>query len=85
MCCSVCSPPAAWSPRACRARVRCSYGAGLALTGIAFATVGGLAAQLTESAGGARGIGLGVLGLAFALRLAGDAGGPAAPVGAPSG
>ncbi|MGC4877469.1 ABC transporter permease [Micromonospora sp. DT43] len=51
------------------------FGAGLALTGIAFATVGGLAAQLTESAGGARGIGLGVLGLAFVLRLAGDAGG----------
>lgn len=51
------------------------FGAGLALTGVAFATVGGLAAQLTESAGGARGIGLGVLGLAFVLRLAGDAGG----------
>ncbi|KAB1944114.1 ABC transporter permease [Micromonospora sp. ALFpr18c] len=51
------------------------FGAGMALTGIVFATVGGLAAQLTESAGGARGIGLGVLGLAFALRLGGDAGG----------
>ncbi|MFG3553792.1 ABC transporter permease [Micromonospora sp. NPDC047557] len=51
------------------------FGAGLALTGVAFATVGGLAAQLTESAGGARGIGLGVLGLAYVLRLAGDAGG----------
>ncbi|WP_433459969.1 ABC transporter permease [Micromonospora sp. CA-248212] len=51
------------------------FGAGVALTGIAFATVGGLAAQLTQSAGGARGIGLGVLGLAFALRLGGDAGG----------
>ncbi|MFC4021072.1 ABC transporter permease [Micromonospora sp. GCM10011542] len=51
------------------------FGAGVALTGIVFATVGGLAAQLTESAGGARGIGLGVLGLAFVLRLAGDAGG----------
>ncbi|MEU8084651.1 ABC transporter permease [Micromonospora sp. NPDC049101] len=51
------------------------FGAGVALTGVVFATVGGLAAQLTESAGGARGIGLGALGLAFVLRLAGDAGG----------
>ncbi|MGC4851937.1 ABC transporter permease [Micromonospora sp. DT4] len=51
------------------------FGAGVALTAVAFATVGGLAAQLTESAGGARGVGLGVLGLAFALRLGGDAGG----------
>ncbi|MFC0007905.1 ABC transporter permease [Micromonospora siamensis] len=51
-----------------------AYGLGVALTGAVFATVGGLAAQLTESAGGARGIGIAVLGLAFALRLAGDAG-----------
>ncbi|MFY1618803.1 ABC transporter permease [Micromonospora sp. WMMD736] len=51
------------------------FGVSVALTGVAFATVGGLAAQLTQSAGGARGIGLGVLGLAFALRLGGDAGG----------
>ncbi|WP_030486210.1 ABC transporter permease [Micromonospora chokoriensis] len=50
------------------------FGAGVALTGIVFATVGGLTAQLTESAAGARGIGLGVLGLAFVLRLGGDAG-----------
>ncbi|MEV0152885.1 ABC transporter permease [Micromonospora sp. NPDC050686] len=52
-----------------------AYGLATALTGVVFATLGGLAAQLTESAGGARGIGIGVLGLAFALRLAGDAGG----------
>jgi ABC-2 type transport system permease protein len=51
------------------------FGAAVGLTGIVFATVGGLTAQLTESAGGARGIGLGALGLAFVLRLAGDAGG----------
>ncbi|MEU5779851.1 ABC transporter permease [Micromonospora lupini] len=57
------------------------FGAGVALTGVAFATVGGLAAQLTESAGGARGIGLGVLGLAFVLRLAGDAGGSGGTAG----
>ncbi|SCL16941.1 ABC-2 type transport system permease protein [Micromonospora rhizosphaerae] len=50
-----------------------AYGLAAALAGVAFATVGGLAAQLTESAGGARGIAIGVLGLAFALRLAGDA------------
>ncbi|MGC5017251.1 ABC transporter permease [Micromonospora sp. DT47] len=51
-----------------------AYGLAAALVGIVFATVGGLAAQLTETAGGARGIGVAVLGLAFALRLAGDAG-----------
>ncbi|MEV4499263.1 ABC transporter permease [Micromonospora arborensis] len=51
------------------------FGAGVALTGVVFATVGGLAAQLTESASGARGIGVGALGLAFVLRLGGDAGG----------
>ncbi|MBM0258866.1 ABC transporter permease, partial [Micromonospora sp. 4G55] len=49
-----------------------SYGLSTALVGVVFATVGGLAAQLTETAGGARGIAVGVLGLAFALRLAGD-------------
>ncbi|MEV0425189.1 ABC transporter permease [Micromonospora sp. NPDC050495] len=54
-----------------------SYGYGLAaaLTGAVFATVGGLAAQLTETAGGARGIGIAVLGAAFALRLVGDTAG----------
>ncbi|SCE83216.1 ABC transporter permease [Micromonospora mirobrigensis] len=51
-----------------------AYGLGVTLTGVVFATLGGLAAQLTESAGGARGIGIAALGLAFALRLAGDAG-----------
>lgn len=52
-----------------------AYGLAAALTGIVFATVGGLAAQLTETAGGARGIGIGVLGAAFALRLVGDTAG----------
>ncbi|SBT50638.1 ABC transporter permease [Micromonospora auratinigra] len=49
-----------------------AYGLAAALTGIVFATVGGLAAQLTETAGGARGIGLAVLAAAFGLRLVGD-------------
>ncbi|MFI8368619.1 ABC transporter permease [Streptomyces sp. NPDC085466] len=43
-------------------------------TGMVFATVAALAAQLTESARLARGIAGGVLGLAFALRAAGDSG-----------
>ncbi|PWU59918.1 ABC transporter permease [Micromonospora globispora] len=49
-----------------------AYGLSAALVGIVFATVGGLTAQLTETAGGARGIAIAVLGLAFALRLVGD-------------
>ncbi|MEH0937222.1 ABC transporter permease [Micromonospora psammae] len=49
-----------------------AYGLSAALVGVVFATVGGLAAQLTEAAGGARGIGVTVLGVAFVLRLAGD-------------
>ncbi|MFF2775167.1 ABC transporter permease [Streptomyces sp. NPDC058052] len=43
-------------------------------TGMVFATVAALAAQLTESARLAKGIAGGVLGLAFALRAAGDSG-----------
>ncbi|MFE9691598.1 ABC transporter permease [Micromonospora sp. NPDC005806] len=49
-----------------------AYGLAAALTGIVFATLGGLNAQLTETAGGARGIGIAVLGAAFGLRLVGD-------------
>lgn len=49
-----------------------AYGLATALTGIVFATVGGLAAQLTETAGGARGTGIAVLGVAFVLRMVGD-------------
>ncbi|MEV4479824.1 ABC transporter permease [Micromonospora coxensis] len=49
-----------------------AYGLSAALAGVVFATVGGLTAQLTETAGGARGIAVGVLGVAFALRLVGD-------------
>ncbi|MEU7981183.1 ABC transporter permease [Micromonospora sp. NPDC049081] len=49
-----------------------AYGLSAALVGVVFATVGGLAAQLTQTAGGARGIAVGVLGVAFTLRLVGD-------------
>ncbi|MEU2613084.1 ABC transporter permease [Micromonospora sp. NPDC007271] len=49
-----------------------AYGLATALTGVAFATIGGLAAQLTETAGGARGIAIAVLGAGFGLRLVGD-------------
>ncbi|OKI73912.1 ABC transporter permease [Micromonospora sp. CB01531] len=49
-----------------------AYGLSATLTGVVFATIGGLAAQLTETAGGARGIAIGVLGAAFGLRLLGD-------------
>ncbi|MEV4844131.1 ABC transporter permease [Micromonospora matsumotoense] len=49
-----------------------AYGLSVALVGVVFATVGGSAAQLTQTAGGSRGIAVGVLGVAFALRLVGD-------------
>jgi ABC-2 type transport system permease protein len=49
---------------------------GLAWAGIVavFAGVGAVAAQLTEGAGAARGIAVGVIGLAFVMRVAGDGG-----------
>jgi putative exporter of polyketide antibiotics len=47
-------------------------GAAYALVGIAFAGLGGLAAQLSESAGAARALGLGAVGVAMALRIGGD-------------
>ncbi|GAA2984570.1 ABC transporter permease [Streptosporangium longisporum] len=50
-------------------------GLGYACVGMVFAAVAAVAAQLTESAGGARAIAISVLGLAFALRMAGDTGG----------
>ena len=52
-----------------------AFGSVVLVTGAVFAAVGGVAAQLSESAGVARGFGLGAVGLAFLLRLAGDAGG----------
>lgn len=47
-------------------------GLGYALVGISFAAIGAVAAQLSESASGARVIGISALGLAFLLRMAGD-------------
>jgi ABC-2 type transport system permease protein len=49
---------------------------GLAWAGVAavFAGVAAVAAQLTEGAGAARGIAVGVIGLAFLMRVAGDGG-----------
>ncbi|WIX84451.1 ABC transporter permease [Amycolatopsis sp. DG1A-15b] len=54
-----------------------ALGAGFALAGWVFAGAGAVAAQLTWGAGGARGIGIGALVLAFLLRAAGDSSGSA--------
>jgi ABC-2 type transport system permease protein len=45
----------------------------VATTAAVFAALGAVAAQLTNGGGAARGVGVGVLGLAFMLRAAGDA------------
>lgn len=52
-----------------------ALGLSFALAGWMFAAIGGVAAQLTEGAGAARGLALGALGAAYLLRAAGDAGG----------
>lgn len=49
-----------------------ALGLGFTMTGWVFAAVGAVVAQLTWGASGARGIGIGVLVLAFLLRAAGD-------------
>jgi ABC-2 type transport system permease protein len=49
-----------------------AYGLSYAAVGWMFAAVGGVTAQLTQGAGAARGIAIGVLGVAFVLRLGGD-------------
>jgi ABC-2 type transport system permease protein len=49
-----------------------AFGAQFAMAGWIFAGVGAIAAQLTSSAGSARGIGISVLGAAYLLRIAGD-------------
>jgi ABC-2 type transport system permease protein len=51
-----------------------AFGAALAASGMVFAAVAAVAAQLSTSARTARGIAFGVLGTAFALRAIGDAG-----------
>jgi putative exporter of polyketide antibiotics len=52
-----------------------ALGLAFATAGCVFAAVAAVAAQLTEGAGAARGVAIGVLGLTFLLRLAGDVGG----------
>jgi ABC-2 type transport system permease protein len=49
-----------------------AFGLELAAAGWMFAAVGGVAAQLTDGAGAARGIAVGVLGAAYVLRIVGD-------------
>ncbi|WP_406289010.1 ABC transporter permease [Embleya sp. NBC_00896] len=49
------------------------FGAAVALSGMAFAGIAAVAAQLTENARLAKGIAIAVLGVAFVLRAAGDA------------
>lgn len=51
-----------------------AFGLALTASGIVFAAVAAVAAQLSANARTARGIALGVLGAAFALRAVGDAG-----------
>jgi ABC-2 type transport system permease protein len=58
-----------------------AYGLSVTAAGWMFAAVGAVAAQLTDGAGGARGIALGALGVAFALRAAGDTAGPGSGLG----
>jgi ABC-2 type transport system permease protein len=51
-----------------------AYGLGFIAVALAFSGLGALAAQLTHGGGSARGIGVGMVGLAFMLRAAADAG-----------
>ena len=51
-----------------------AFGAAFAAVAVVFATVAGMAAQLTQGAGAARGIAVGLVGLTFLLRVAGDGG-----------
>ncbi|MFB4310576.1 ABC transporter permease [Actinomadura sp. GTD37] len=52
-----------------------AFGLQLAAGGCVFAAVAGVAAQLSEGAGAARGAAVGALGAAFAVRMAADVGG----------
>ena len=56
-----------------------AFGAAWAVTGLAFAGVGAVAAQLTASARAARGLAVGALGVVFLLRAAGDTAGADGP------
>ena len=54
-----------------------AFGLGYAGVAAVFAGVGAVAAQLTEASSTARGIGVGIAGVTFLLRMAGDSGGEA--------
>ena len=58
-----------------RCRRLVSRWAAFALAGLSFAAVAAVAAQVTQGAGAARGLGIAVLGGAYLLRAVGDAGG----------
>jgi polyether ionophore transport system permease protein len=49
-----------------------AFGLGWTLVAVVFAAVGGVAAQLTTNSGGARGIAVAAIGVAYLLRMAGD-------------
>ena len=49
-----------------------AFGAGFTAVTLSFAAVGALAAQLTQAGSTARGLGVGIAGLFFVLRMAGD-------------
>jgi ABC-2 type transport system permease protein len=49
-----------------------AFGLGWTLVAVVFAVVGGVAAQLTPSSGGARGIAIAAIAVAFLLRMVGD-------------
>ena len=51
-----------------------AFGAGFTAVAAVFATVGAVAAQATQAGSTARGLGVGIVGLFFVLRMAGDAG-----------
>lgn len=53
-----------------------AFGASWMLLAVLFAAIGGLAAQLTETTGGGRGIVVACIGVFYALRMAGDGAGP---------
>ena len=57
-----------------------AFGVGFAAAALVFAAAAGVAAQLTEGAGAARGIAIGFVGFSFLLRVAGD-GGEASGIG----
>ena len=54
-----------------------AFGLGYAGVAAVFAGVGAVAAQLTEASSTARGIGVGIAGVTYLLRMAGDSGGEA--------